>query len=297
MSTANIVSRLTDGDRLLLDGANGTELKRRGVTRFVNPDGSVREGITRHSANAIMDAPNEVRQIHEDYLRAGADVVTTNTFNTNRGKLIGRGLPHLADRAEEYTNAAAELTIAARDDVKPEAYVAGSISTPHMGKDYIAEIDPVDEYRTQAKTLANAGVDVLALEYVRTVEAAVLAMDAVSHFGVPVFLGMANVTPEGTLEDGRPVEDLVEALKGREPAAILTMCSRPDGIAATLPKLRAAFEGPVGGYSNLVQISDEYAPSAYASAVRGWVDDGAQVVGGCCGSTPEHIAALREMLG
>lgn len=121
-------------------------------------------------------------------------------------------------------------------------------------------------------------------------------MNAVSDFGLPVFLGMANVTLGGTLEDTVPVETLIDALSDHRPDAILTMCSRPMGVSTTLPNLRENFDGPIGGYSNIVRMTDEFSPDAYAGVVRGWLDSSAQIVGGCCGTTPAHIAAVRGVL-
>ena len=107
MSAANIVSRLTDGDRLLLDGANGTELKRRGVTRFVNPDGSVREGITRHSANAIMDAPNEVRQI----LSANEQAVLAEVVIATKNGSASDNVQAIVDAVREADNSTGDFEI------------------------------------------------------------------------------------------------------------------------------------------------------------------------------------------
>ncbi len=292
----DIRSRLEHGDRLVLDGANSKELKRRGIINSANPDGTINEGITTNSARAAVEAPEHLRQIHEDYLLAGADVVTTNTFNTSRSKLFMRRLDFLADSAEELTRRAAEITVQARNCRQPDAYVAGSISEPLYKERSITDGEMADEYRQQAAVLAETGVDVILLEYTRTVREAVIAMDAVSEFGLPVFLGMTNVTPDGTLEEGVPVKALVEALHGHRPDAVVTMCSRPLAISATLPKLRDEFDGPIGGYSNITRMNDKFSPDVYAAIVRDWLDSSAQIVGGCCGTTPAHIAEVRRVV-
>ncbi len=292
----DIRARLEHGERLVLDGANSTELKRRGIITSVGPEGTVNEGMTTNSARAAIEAPEHLRQVHEDYLLAGADIVTTNTFKTSRSKLVMRRLDFLADRAEELTRRAAEITIQARDRIKPEAYVAGSISAPRYKDRPITDSEMADEYRHQAAVLADTGVDVILLEYTRTIQEAVIALDAVSELGLPVFLGMANVTLNGTLEDGVPVHALIDALSDHRPDAILTMCSRPMAVSATMPNLHEKFDGPIGGYSNIVRMTDESSPDAYAAVCRGWLDSSAQIVGGCCGTTPAHIAALRAVV-
>jgi S-methylmethionine-dependent homocysteine/selenocysteine methylase len=289
----DIRSRLEHGDRLVLDGANSTEFKRRGIISSINPDGTVNEGITTWSARVAIEAPEHLWQVHEDYLRAGADIVTTNTFNTSRSKLILRGLDFLADRAEELTRCAAEITVQARDSIRPDAYVAGSISQPLYNDRFITVNEMADEYRQQAAVLAETGVDVILLEYTRTVQEAVIAIDAVTEFGLPVFLGMANVTTDGTLEGSVPVEALVDALRNHPPDVIMTMCSRPLAVSATLPSLHKEFDGPKGGYSNIVNMTDDFLPDAYSTIVRDWLHSSAQIVGGCCGTTPAHIAAVR----
>jgi S-methylmethionine-dependent homocysteine/selenocysteine methylase len=123
-----------------------------------------------------------------------------------------------------------------------------------------------------------------------------LAVQAVAEVGLPVFLGIANATTKGTMEYADSTDQLVEALGEHGPDAILTMCSRPDGISATLPNLRNSFDRPIGGYSNLTRIQNRYPPQTYAQTARGWLDAGAQIIGGCCGSTPDHIAALRALI-
>ena len=294
----DILSRLADGDRLVLDGGTGSELQRRGVnvSRGVAPNG----GLGAWSATALGDAPEVVREIHEDYLRAGADIVTTNSFWTNRLKLATVGQ---ADKSEEYTRLAVDIARRARDKTNPDAYVAGSIAPSGLG-------DLQAEFREQVATLTSAGADVILFEYVGTVSDAVMAADAAADAGLPVFIGIRHVTMNGTTQYGETVEQLVAALKGRRVDAILTMCSDPEAISATLPGLRRAFDGTIGAYANIgykrapeppnyperqwhVTETSQYMPERYAQYGRVWLDMGAQIIGGCCATGPEHIAALQ----
>ena len=251
---------------------------------------------------AVGDAPEVVRAIHEDYLRAGVDIVTTNSFWTNRPML---GLVGLADKAEEYTRLAAEIACEARDRLNPDAFVAGSMCPPRSG-------NVARELRDQSKILADAGVDLLLLELLPPVAESAEAVDAVSHTDLPVFLGN-KVTGTGTIRTGLGVDtgetfgQLMEALDGRRVDAVLPMCSKPEEISVTLPKLRQAYDGPIGAYANLgyrrgpcqfPRIIDPrgYLPERYAQFASEWIDMGAQVVGGCCASRPQHIAALRPVV-
>lgn len=301
MERRDIVSRLASGERLVLDGGTGSELQRRGVnvSKGVTPDGQ----LGAWSATALGDAPEVVRAVHEDYLRAGADIVTTNSFWTDRIRL---GMVGLSDRAEEYTRLAARLAREARDRLAPSAYVAGSIAPPSSRG--LAEI-----FAEQSHTLADAGVDVILFEYVGRIADCVTAVEAASDTGLPIFLGVRHVTEEGTMQYGESFEDLASALKGRRVDAVLLMCSKPEAISASLPRLRGAFDIPIGAYANIgyhraphapsyperqwhVIEDQDYPPPRYAQFAREWLGMGANIVGGCCATTPQHIAAISPIV-
>jgi S-methylmethionine-dependent homocysteine/selenocysteine methylase len=298
----NFLNRLQSGDVLVLDGATGSELQRRGV--YVS-HGSTDSLLGPWSATANLDAPDVVRAVHEDYLRLGVDILTSNNFWTSRSRLAVAGL---GDRWEEYARAAGEIAVAARDAVNPDAYVAGGIAPPLRDEEDVAQT-----FREHASLLGGLGVDLILAEYVRDVGDAVAAVEGSADSGLPIVLGMCHVmTERGELLSGETFADLARALDGRPVAAILLMCSPPEDISAGLPKLRAAFDGAVGGYANVGyernpkfgetegehwhQINEEkqtvYNPAAYADFAREWIDMGAQIVGGCCATRPEHIAAI-----
>src|SRR5215471_10314861 len=125
---------------MLLDGAMGSELQRRKV--WVS-HGATADSLGAWSATAMRDAPEIVREIHEDYFRAGADIATTNSFWTNSVRL---GLAGLADKA-------AENTIEARDRLKPQAYVAGGMAPPHGRRFPVDQVDLSREFAMQARAL------------------------------------------------------------------------------------------------------------------------------------------------
>src|SRR5579864_5632296 len=156
MPSRKIMDRLRAGEVLLMDGATGSELGRRGVNVS---KGSTLEKLAVWSGTANIDAPIIVREVHEDYLKLGADIIISNNFWTSRPRL---GMVGLADQWEEYTRAGAEIAIAARNSVNPEAYVAGGIAPPGEG-------DLRAEFVDQARVLADVGVDVMLAEYVGTI--------------------------------------------------------------------------------------------------------------------------------
>ena len=315
MSTRDILSRLARGDRLLLDGATGSELQRRGVN--VSKGASVEGGLGAWSATAMEDAPDVVRAVHEDYLRLGADIVTANSYNTNRGQLARVRLAH---KMEAFSRLAVEIAREARDRLALEAFVAGSIAPTTRfptGWDP-ARVAPVEELRRewsdQVAVLAEAGADLILIESMSAVFQALPAVGAAGTSGLPVFLGI-HATTGGTMTSGEPMEALVAALdrEDRRVDAILLMCSSPEAISVTLPRLRAAYRGPIGAYANIgyrraaepprypetqyhtIEIG-ENTPERYAEHSRRWIEMGAQIVGGCCATTPAHIAALRPVV-
>lgn len=297
MSNRDVMARLADGGRLLMDGGTGSELQRRGLNVAKSSGGT---NVGPWSARALGEAPDAVREVHEDYLRVGADIIITNSFYSSRTRLDMDGI---GDRWEEYTRLAGELAVQARDNVDPDAFVAGGIAPSRGDSPKIAQ-----EMTEQSEVLAAAGVDLMLPEYVGSIDDCVTAVDACATVGLPVFLGVKMVSR--FLADPGP---LVQALKGRRVDAILGMCSAPADISATLPGLRAAFDGVVGAYANIGYGSDdadpsnpdkqvrtiewgENTPERYAEYGREWLDMGAQIVGGCCATGPEHIDALRPVI-
>ena len=310
MTTSPIVTRLAQGKKLLLDGGTGSELQRRGVNISKRAaDG----GLGAWSATANVDAPDVVRAVHGDYLRAGADIITTNSFWSNRTRLgrIGQ-----ADRMEEYTRISVELARDAIDAIGSDAYVAGSMAPPEGRSkpgNTVTSGDISAEFRDQAAVLAEAGADLILLEYVSSIDEAKTLVNAAAETGLPVFLGLKHFDGAGTLRSKEGAVAAVEAVADLPVAAVLDMCSPPEEITAVLPQLRAAFKGPLGAYANIGYGQDPKArdddtrqwhridvgdnnPDRYAEYARGWLTDGAQIVGGCCASTPEHIAALRGLI-
>ena len=310
MTRRDIVGRLAAGEIILMDGATGSELQHRGVDLRGGISAEGRLGAW--SATAMRDSPEVVRAIHDDYLRVGADIVITNSFWTNRVKL---GLVGLQDCMEEYTRLAAELAIEARDARNPQAFVAGGMAPPRGGG---TEADPAElrtEFADQARVLAEAGVDFLLPEYLGSIDDCLGALEACAPTGLPVMLGVRHVTAEGGMQYGESFADLASAIGGSEVACILVMCSRPTPTSTALVKLRDAYPGRIGAYANVgydtstsddgkyrpgdpwhVLDSSDCPPIEFADFGREWLDMGAQVIGGCCGTSPEYTALLARMM-
>ena len=183
MSVSRLEQRLAGGDVVILDGATGTELERRGVPM----DGQA------WSATANLTHPDVVRSVHEDYIRAGADVIITNTFATARSLLDAAGL---GERVVEVNRRAVELAREARDRAagRRDVWVAGSMSTMAPGAEPARRPSVADMSAMlgeQADILARAGADLLVLEMMRDVDYGAGAVDAARATGLPVWVGFS----------------------------------------------------------------------------------------------------------
>ena len=303
MTPLDFSTRLATGKLLLLDGATGTELTRRGVDTT----------LPLWSAGALVHAPDAVRAIHGDYIRAGANIVTANTFRTHRRSLAKGGL---GDRARELTHLAVQLVREATQQADypthQQTFIAGSIAP--LEDCYAPHLVPPDnelkaEHTEMARHLAEAGVDVMLVETMNTIREARLAAEAAVATGLSVMVSFVcagaigqPVAPraEARLLGGEPLADAVRAIEPLGPAAILVNCAPVAMIEDLLRKLRAATDRPIGAYGNVGHVDDRVGwtlthavtPEQYAAAARTWRDLGAVIIGGCCGTTPDHVAAL-----
>lgn len=288
---------------VLMDGGMGQELRRRGQTE--GPPGL-------WSANALLSSPETVLEIHRDYIRAGARVITTNTYSTKRPRLEPEGL---GDRLEALNRLAGELACRARDELNPDVLIAGSLAPlygsyrPDLVRPF-AEILPL--YREQAEILAPY-VDLFLCETMSSAAEAFAAASGAAATGKPVWVAWTlDEAGEGRLRSGESVSEAAAALEGLPVSGLLANCCPPESISAAMPELAALGPWPVGGYANgfatvpagwgagdpvaALGTREDLGPDAYARHVEGWVAAGAGLVGGCCEIGPEHIRRLREVL-
>jgi S-methylmethionine-dependent homocysteine/selenocysteine methylase len=314
----SFLDHLHSGQVLVLDGATGTELDRRGVDT----------SLPLWSARALIVAPDSVRQIHRDYLEAGADILTTNTFRTHRRTLTRAGI---GARTRELTRLAVQLARDAIEQSGRAAYLAGSMS-PLEDCYSPSLVPPDDELRAEhleiAQDLAGAGCDLLLVETMNTIREAVIATEAAQSTGLPVcvsFVVGPNGRPPDTcparyaaerckgqiaaqvsaepirLLSGESIAAAVKALRELKPDAIMVNCVPLAYIEPALEELRAAWHGAIGLYANVGHaddavgwtLTDDAQPEIYAQHARRWIEHGARIVGGCCGTSPAHIAAIR----
>ncbi len=267
---------------LLLDGATGSELERRGV----------RAELPLWSSWALLEGQDALRQIHSDYLAAGVDALTAATFRTQARALAAAGL---ADRAAELTRLAVGLAREAVVEAQRPAFVLGSAAP--LEDCYHPERVPdaaalAREHAAHARNLVAAGVDAILVETMNTLREAVAAARAAKEAGAEALVSFV-CGPGARLLSGEP---LAEALDAVAPLALAVgvNCLPPAEVGACLAPL-ARCGRPFLVYANL-GAPGAISPEAYAALAESWVRAGAAAVGGCCGSTPGQLAALAKKL-
>ncbi|MEZ2333647.1 homocysteine S-methyltransferase family protein [Mesorhizobium sp. RCC_202] len=284
---------------ILTDGGMGQELVRR----------SSSEPTPLWSARVLIDEPDLVRDLHAEFIRAGARVITINTYSATPERLAREGAEDLFKPLQKR---GIELARQARDEAGDVA-IAGCLS-PLFGS-YAPALtisfeETLDIYRRIVAEQAE-GVDLFLCETMASTEEAHAAVTAASESGKPVWVSW-TLADHGAprLRSGETVAEAASALDGLTVAARLLNCCRPEAITAALPEL-IGLGGPVGAYANgftsvealehggtvdVLHARHDLDPKAYADQAIGWVDGGAQIVGGCCEVGPAHIAALRDRL-
>ncbi len=271
---------------IVLDGATGTELARRGI--------DTRGRL--FSAAALLDERGQqaLREVHREYVRAGAQVITANTFRTNRYAA--------GERWRELTRLAVRI---AREE-SGGALVAGSIAP--IADCYRPELmpDPVRvmrEHREHARVLAEAGCDLLLVETVADGYEGSVAMMEAADTGLPVWVSaMASRTGImlNGLDDLRAFFQMARSLFGV--SALLINCTPCDGIDEALGFV-SDLGVPFGAYAHMGEVdpasgwpsTPRLSPDEYAARAQRWLERGATIVGGCCGTDPSHIAALARI--
>lgn len=283
-----LTDRLRRGP-LVLDGAMGTELERRGAGR----------PVPLWSAGALLDAPAVVAAIHAEYVAAGADILVANTFRTNPRALRAAGL--LADGLR-LNRLAVELArrAATGHDVLVAASVA-PVEDCYCPERVPAESELRAEHRQMATWLAAAEPDLIWIETIGTIREARAAAEVARACGLPFVVSFV-VQESGDLLGGEPLADAVAAIDPLGPCAVGLNCIPPSGMTRLLPQLRKLTERPVCAYAHIDNrepihawsFAQDASPAEYGAYAAEWFAAGAQIVGGCCGTTPAHIRAVRE---
>jgi len=270
-------------DLILLDGPLGTELLARGVAT----------PLPGWSAHALDTAPDVVAAIHRDYAEAGAQVHTANTFRTQP-----RWFP---DRWRELTARAVTLARNALDGF--DCRLAGSIAPlEDCYSPTLSPAEPRPEHRLMARALADEGVDLLLVETFPQVLEALIAVEEAVATGLPTWLSL-TAGPDADLLTVVQIREVGEHAVSLGAEAVLVNCIPTPRVLDYINGLHGLGVS-IGAYANAGRAEDGMGFAAapadvqgYVDAVAQWIDAGARIVGGCCGTGIEHIKAVNQRFG
>ena len=278
---------------LLLDGAMGTLLFSRGVPQRASLD------------ELVLSRPELITAVHREYIAAGAEVIETDTFSANRVRLAQLGL---AERTALLNRRAAQLAREAREVSGRDVLVAGSIgpvSSPLHGLSHLPDVEAGRAASEQLEGLLEGGIDLVMIETANDVGHLLAAVEAARRACDLPIVASLSFGEDLLVADGTTAADAATALRqagvdalgvncGSGPTAAIEVLEQMAGAAAGTRLLvmpNAGLPGRVGG-----QFVWAATPAYFAEEVPRFLAAGAGLVGGCCGTTPEHVAAMRQAL-
>jgi S-methylmethionine-dependent homocysteine/selenocysteine methylase len=282
-----------------LDGATGTEIQRRGYA----------QKLPLWSGKVLFDQPDMITAIHRDYIRAGADIITTNTFRTQRRTLTEAGL---GDETERINRLAVDCAVKAREEAQADrpVYIAASITT--LADCYHPELVPEPsvceaEHTEQIELLASTPIDLFILETFNTISEAEISARIAASTGKP-FIVSFTANEDGNILSGESWEDAVAQIRHHAPLAFMVNCVPPEVATRALDRLipyACAAGIAYGAYANGAGVPEDDAGwnfdtkgspmETYAQTCRRWKNMRATIIGGCCGTTPEYTKKYSAM--
>lgn len=289
MSTLNFRQALQTGRILISDGATGTNYQARGLERGMPPE------------QWLFDEPNQVIRLHREFIAAGANIILTNTFGATPIRLTHAGLQ---GRVAEVNAQAVRLARQAIDET--DVWIAASLGpTGQLLEPYgpLPRVDAVAAYAEQSRALAEAGVDLFVVETQFDLGEATAAIEgARSVSDLPIICSFSFDMGSHTMMGLDPAR-VAEELTALDVYAIGINCGRSleenlEGLRA----MRAVTEKPLWMKPNagLPRMTDDdfavydVTPQMMGAETAKWIEAGAQIVGGCCGTTPAHLAEIAQ---
>jgi S-methylmethionine-dependent homocysteine/selenocysteine methylase len=283
----------------ILDGGTGRELARIGAP-FRQPE---------WSALALIEAPEYVTRVHEAYIAAGADIITTNSYALVPFHI---GESRFASQAAALASLSGQLARTAANAAPRPVKVAASL--PPVCGSYRPDLIDLSRARPILQTLIEAltpHIDLWQAETLSAIAEAELVADLTAKTGKPLHLSFTlSDDATQTLRSGESVIEATKAALRLKASALLFNCSQPEVMLAALQQARATAPNlTLGVYANafppmsadaeansgLDPIRADLTPEGYANFAQKWANAGAQIIGGCCGIGPEHIAALANL--
>lgn len=304
---SKLLARLQSGEQVLIDGGTGTEVERRGVPQLENA----------WNGGGNLSHPDIVRQIHKDYIAHGAEIVISNTFGTSRNTLEDAGVP---EQFEAFNRRGVELAGEARAEMnRPDVLVAGGISHWSFSGREPALDDFRDGAAQQAQFMKDAGADLIMLEMMVDIPKMLAVLEGASACGLPVWAGLScapdaagnmclqdqetDETGMVVAREGTHLVDAIAALVETDVPLLSIMHTDVRNIDACLDIVEQHWPRLVGVYAHSGKFVDNgwifegtITPEDYSTAAKGWLARDIQVIGGCCGIRPDHIASLNKAL-
>ena len=297
---AKFEKRLCNDGTLILDGGVGTELQKRGIEMDASWCGTA----------SLHD--EKLKGIHSDYILAGSEIITTNTYASSRLMLDAAGL---GEHFEEINSKAIKAALSAREQATDiDILVAGSLSHRLPIKDGDSQAKPGNEpqislFESSCQELANFlavnGCDIIILEMMYHIDRMETVMRAAKQTGKPVWAGFSTRRGrDGEIlsymnEKNVLFEDILDQTLSYNFNAAGIMHTDVEVVSDSLAILRKKFGGPLlvypdsGGWvSPNWDFDNIIRPEKLLEKCKIWIDEGAQIIGGCCGLSPEHIAAI-----
>ena len=301
----NFLEVLNSGETILLDGATGSELENRGIKM----DNS-------WCATASLEF-DILKQIHKDYINAGAKIITTNTYASNRMILEVAGVE---DKFEDINLAAINAAIQAREECgRDDVLVAGSLSHQIPYEDAFRSQEEKDNYIKKltpeyfqksfdelAFFLADNGCDFILLELMYRPDRIDIIFDSASKVGLPVWAGFSSRNKDGlialTTDYEYSFKKMISNVKHHKLDAVGIMHCDIGVIEESIKELKEVYDLPIMAYPEVAvfkfphyDMSNVIPPDDYLIEAKKWKDAGAQIIGGCCGTTVEHIKLLNQL--
>ena len=296
---------LRAGETILLDGATGSELENRGIKM----DNS-------WCATASLEF-DILKQIHKDYINAGAKIITTNTYASNRMILEVAGVE---DKFEEINLTAINAAIQAREECgRDDVLVAGSLSHQIPYEDAFRSQEEKDKYIKKltpeyfqksfdelAFFLADNGCDFILLELMYRPDRIDIIFDSASKVGLPVWAGFSSRNKDGlialTTDYEYSFKKMISNVKHHKLDAVGIMHCDISVIEESIKELKEVYNLPIMAYPEVAvfnfphyDMSNVIQPNDYLVEAKKWKNAGAQIIGGCCGTTVEHIKVLNKL--
>ena len=291
----------------ILDGGMGQELLARGL----DPQGTL------WSAKALLDEKYHsiVENIHEDFIKAGSDVIVTNTFTARKNRLTEN---NLINKFEILNKRAGEIANKVKKKY-PKILIAGGLPPQNItySADNRSKEEIENDFKDQAKIL-NPYVDFFYFDVLSSLREISIAIDSIKEFNKPFLIG-AHISEGTTLPSGEKLSDITKKIDCKKLLGLILACVSPENYQKNMSEIKKigypfgfkinAFERTkiTGGYTNNYKKSktgnpneflgkrEDLTPEVLKNFAKEFIDDGATIIGGCCETNPSHIKAFSEL--